>query len=82
MHLRHIKWLIEKSGFAESEGGITGIKGSKLPDALTIFDSIEPALTAIEEHTFHYLCYKSEKHKVFVRTRPITYPNLIVLSLL
>ncbi|RKI30059.1 extracellular solute-binding protein [bacterium 1xD8-6] len=60
----YIKWLIEKSGFAESEGGITGIKGSKLPDALTIFDSIElvvnKAAAAGEETLFNDVNNDSE----------------------
>lgn len=37
----YIKYLIEKSDFAEFEGGITAVSGAKLPDALSSFESIE-----------------------------------------
>ena len=33
----YIKWLTEKSGFAESEGGISIVKGMPYPETLSSF---------------------------------------------
>lgn len=37
----YIKWLIEKSGFAQSEGGISVVAGDEYPSALADFDGVE-----------------------------------------
>lgn len=37
----YIKFLVEQSGFAESEGGISVVKGAELPDVLKDFADIE-----------------------------------------
>lgn len=37
----YIKWLVEESGFAQSEGGISVVKGSELPEVLASFDGVE-----------------------------------------
>lgn len=37
----YIKWLVEKSGYAESEGGISVAKDAELPEALTSFEDVE-----------------------------------------
>lgn len=35
----YVKWLVEKSGFAETVGGIDCVVGAKLPEALAAFES-------------------------------------------
>ena len=37
----YIKWLTEKSGFAESEGGISIVKGMPYPETLSSFEDID-----------------------------------------
>ena len=37
----YIKWLVEKSGYAESEGGISVDKDAQLPEALSSFADVE-----------------------------------------
>ena len=37
----YIKWLVEQSGFAGSEGGISVVQSDEMPDALASFDSVE-----------------------------------------
>lgn len=37
----YIKWLVEKSGFAQSEGGISIVIGDAYPDALKGVEGIE-----------------------------------------
>ncbi|MFP3155377.1 ABC transporter substrate-binding protein [Lachnospiraceae bacterium ZAX-1] len=37
----YVKWLVEKSGFAASQGGISVVKGDPLPDALAAFEGVE-----------------------------------------
>ena len=49
----YIKWLTEKSGFAESEGGISIVKGMPYPETLSSFEDIDlvintPALAGEE----------------------------------
>ncbi len=60
----YIKWLIEKSDFAEFEGGITAVSGAKLPDALSSFESIDlvvdNAAPAGEETLFNDINNDSE----------------------
>lgn len=37
----YIKWLVEESGYAESEGGISADKDAELPEALSSFKDVE-----------------------------------------
>lgn len=37
----YIKWLVEKSGFAQSEGGISIVKGDDYPEALSAMKDVE-----------------------------------------
>ena len=37
----YVKWLVEKSGYAESEGGISVYKDAQLPEALSSFADVE-----------------------------------------
>ena len=37
----NVKWLVEKSGYAESEGGISVDKDAQLPEALSSFADVE-----------------------------------------
>ena len=37
----YIKWLVEESGYAESEGGISVDKDAQLPEALSSFEDVE-----------------------------------------
>ena len=37
----YVKWLVEKSGYAESEGGISVDKDAQLPEALSSFADVE-----------------------------------------
>ncbi|MBU3877897.1 ABC transporter substrate-binding protein [Faecalicatena sp. AGMB00832] len=37
----YIKWLVEKSGFAQSEGGLSAVIGDEYPEALSALDGIE-----------------------------------------
>lgn len=37
----YIKWLVEKSGFAQSQGGISIVTGDAYPDALADFEGID-----------------------------------------
>ena len=37
----YVKWLVEKSGFAEGEGGIPVLKGAAYPEALEAFETID-----------------------------------------
>lgn len=37
----YIKWLMEKSGFADEEGGLSAVKGEQLPETLAAFDGID-----------------------------------------
>lgn len=37
----YIKWLVEKSGFAQSEGGLSVVIGDEYPEALSALDGVE-----------------------------------------
>ncbi|MDO5409621.1 MAG: extracellular solute-binding protein [Lachnospiraceae bacterium] len=37
----YVKWLVEKSGFAQSEGGLSIVKNDEVPDALKSLDGVE-----------------------------------------
>lgn len=37
----YVKWLVEKSGFAQSEGGLSVVTGDVYPDALQALDGVE-----------------------------------------
>lgn len=37
----YIKWLVEESGFAQSEGGISAVKGDEYPETLAAFEGID-----------------------------------------
>lgn len=37
----YIKWLVEKSGFAQGEGGLSAVSGDAYPEALAAFEGIE-----------------------------------------
>lgn len=37
----YIKWLVEKSGFAQSEGGLSVVIGDEYPEALASLDGVE-----------------------------------------
>ena len=37
----YIKWLVEKSGFATTEGGLNIVKGEPLPAAFTAFEGVQ-----------------------------------------
>ncbi|MCI9078934.1 MAG: carbohydrate ABC transporter substrate-binding protein [Lachnospiraceae bacterium] len=37
----YVKWLVEKSGFAGGEGGLSVVQGDALPDALASFGDVE-----------------------------------------
>lgn len=42
----YIKWLVEKSGFAQQEGGLSIVKGDKYPDALAALSDVELVVNA------------------------------------
>ena len=37
----YVKWLVEESGFAGGEGGLSVVQGDALPDALASFGDVE-----------------------------------------
>lgn len=37
----YIKWLVEKSGFAQGEGGLSAVIGDEYPEALAALDGVE-----------------------------------------
>lgn len=37
----YIKWLVEESGFAQSEGGLSAVIGDEYPEALSALDGVE-----------------------------------------
>lgn len=37
----YIKWLVEESGFAQSEGGLSIVKGAEYPEALAALEGVE-----------------------------------------
>ena len=42
----YVKWLVEKSGFAQDQGGISIVTGDAYPDALADFEGIELIVNA------------------------------------
>ncbi|MDE7208160.1 MAG: extracellular solute-binding protein, partial [Lachnospiraceae bacterium] len=42
----YVKWLVEESGFAQSQGGISIVTGDAYPDALADFEGIELVVNA------------------------------------
>lgn len=42
----YIKWLVEKSGFAQDEGGLSIVSGSEYPEALAAFEGVELVVNA------------------------------------
>ena len=42
----YIKWLVEKSGFAQDQGGISIVTGDAFPDALAAFEGVELVVNA------------------------------------
>lgn len=42
----YVKWLVEKSGFAESQGGISIVNGSAYPDVLSDMEGVERIVNA------------------------------------
>lgn len=42
----YVKWLVEKSGFAESQGGISIVSGSAYPDVLSDMEGVERIVNA------------------------------------
>lgn len=42
----YIKWLVEESGFAQTQGGLSIVTGDEYPAALAAFDSVELVVNA------------------------------------
>ncbi len=60
----YIKWLVEESGFAQSEGGLSIVIGDEYPDALKTLDGVELVINnpseAGEENLFNDVNNDSE----------------------
>ncbi len=60
----YIKWLVEKSGFAQGEGGLSIVTGDEYPEALKALDGIELVVNnpaaAGEENLFYDINNDSE----------------------
>lgn len=60
----YIKWLVEKSGFAQLEGGLSIVIGDKYPEALAALEGLELVVNAPaaegEEHLWNDINNKSE----------------------
>ncbi len=60
----YIKWLVEESGFAQGEGGLSIVKGDEYPEALQALEGIELVVNspaaAGEENLFNDVNNDSE----------------------
>ena len=42
----YVKWLVEKSGFAQEQGGLSVVSGDKYPDVLSSLEGVELVVNA------------------------------------